>query len=61
MVDSMSEADFKVMVLNDTPVVQLPARLSVLEAVTFKETCQQFLLMSSLPEKIIFDFSQTTF
>ncbi len=49
------------MVLNDTPVVQLPARLSVLEAVTFKETCQQFLLMSSLPEKIIFDFSQTTF
>ncbi|HBB32749.1 MAG TPA: anti-anti-sigma factor [Cyanobacteria bacterium UBA8803] len=61
MVNSMSEADFKVILFNDTPVVQLPVRLSVLEAVAFKATCQQLLQKSSLPKQIIFDFSQTTF
>lgn len=61
MVDSRSETDFQVTQLNNIPVVQIPPRLSVLEAVTFKETCQQFLLMKSLPPELIFDFSQTTF
>lgn len=61
MVDSMSDADFQVMLLHDTPVLQLPARLSVLEAVTFKEACQQLLARNSVPKQIVFDFSQTTF
>ncbi|MFP4100589.1 anti-sigma factor antagonist [Coleofasciculus sp.] len=61
MGDSMSEADFKVILLHETPVMQLPARLSVLEAVAFKETFQQILHNHPLPPKIILDFRQTTF
>ncbi|MBE9125097.1 MULTISPECIES: anti-sigma factor antagonist [unclassified Coleofasciculus] len=61
MVDPMSETDFQVMLCNDTPVMQLPNRLSVLEAVAFKDTCNQVLQRDSLPQEIIFDFSQTTF
>jgi anti-anti-sigma factor len=61
MVNTVPEADCKVMFLKDTPVMQLPVRLSVLEAVAFKETCQQILQKSSIPEQIIFDCSQTTF
>ncbi len=61
MGDSMSEADFKVILLHETPVMQLPARLSVLEAVAFKETFQQIFQNHPLPPKIILDFRQTTF
>ena len=62
MVDPVSPADFKVMFFNDTPVIiQLPPRLTVLEAVAFKTTCQELLQGSSVPEQIIFDLSQTTF
>jgi len=57
----MSDADFKVILLHETPVMQLPARLSVLEAVAFKETFQQILQNHPLPPKIILDFCQTTF
>ncbi len=61
MVDPVSPPDFKVMFLNDNPVIQLPPRLSVLEAVAFKTTCQEFLQESSVPEEIIFDLSETKF
>ncbi|MFP4121337.1 MAG: anti-sigma factor antagonist [Coleofasciculus sp.] len=61
MGDSMSEADFKVILLHETPVMQLTDRLSVLEAVAFKETFQQILQNHPLPPKIILDFRQTTF
>lgn len=61
MVDPVSPADFKVMFFNDTLVIQLPPRLSVLEAVAFKTTCQELLQGSSVPEQIIFDLSQTKF
>jgi len=36
-------------------------RLSVLEAVNFKTTCQQLFSGSAVPSKIVLDFSQTTF
>jgi anti-anti-sigma factor len=49
------------MLLDDTSVIQIPPRLSVLEAVAFKETCQQLLQKSPIPKKIIFDFSHTRF
>lgn len=55
------ETDFPIAFLNQTPLVQLPPRLSVLEAVAFKNTCQQFLLPTAVPTEIILDFSQTTF
>ena len=47
--------------LDDTAIVQIPIRLAGNEAVTFKETCQQLLQNGSSPQKIIFDFSKTTF
>ncbi|HBE21615.1 MAG TPA: anti-anti-sigma factor [Cyanobacteria bacterium UBA11149] len=61
MVNLMSKVDFPVMPLQDISVVQIPVRLSVLEAVEFKETCQKFLENNSLPQKIVCDFSKTTF
>ncbi len=61
MVDPVSEVDFKVTLLNDTPAIQVPPRLSVLEAVDFKQTFQQLLQRSPLPQQIACDFSQTTF
>ena len=61
MVLPTPEANFQVKRLNDIPLVQLPARLSILEAVAFKETLQQ-LCKQGLPcQKIVLDFSQTIF
>ncbi|MEH1867236.1 MAG: sugar transferase [Nostoc sp.] len=45
--------------LNNTLLVQLPPRLTVIEAVTFRESFQTWLDDSSLA-KIILDFGQTT-
>ncbi|MBD6617284.1 anti-sigma factor antagonist [Komarekiella sp. 'clone 1'] len=55
------EVDFPVTSLNDTAIVQVPARLSVLEAVGFKQTCQGLTQSNSHPKQIIIDFHQTTF
>ncbi len=55
------EADFPVTFLNEIPLVQLPARLTVLEAVTFKQTCQQLAHGSSVARQIVLDFRLTTF
>jgi anti-anti-sigma factor len=41
--------------------MRLPVRLGVLEAVDFKESFQQFLEQSPVPNQFILDFSQTTF
>jgi anti-anti-sigma factor len=41
--------------------VEIPSRLAGVVAVAFKETSQQLLQESSVPKKVIFDFSQTTF
>lgn len=61
MADPVSETGFEVNFLNDTAVMQIPVRLAGVEAVAFKEACQQLLQKSPLPEKIVFDFSKTTF
>lgn len=61
MVDPVSNTNFKVTFSNDTAVMQIPVRLAGVEAVAFKESCQQILRENSLPKEIIFDFSQTTF
>ena len=44
-----------------TVIMTMPERLTVLEAVAFKENCQELLQDTSELEEIIFDFSQTTF
>ncbi len=61
MADPVSETGFEVNFLDDTAVMQIPVRLAGVEAVAFKEAGQQLLQKSPLPEKIVFDFSQTTF
>ncbi len=47
--------------LEEIPVIQLPTRLTGLEAVAFKTHCQQLMQRQSLPRYIILDFRKTTF
>ena len=61
MVSQTPEVNFKVTFPTDIPHVHIPARLSVLEAVAFKATCQQLITLNPVPPKIILDFNQTTF
>lgn len=61
MTSQSTEADFPITSLNEMAIVQVPARLSVLEAVGFKQTCQDLTQANSHPQKIILDFHQTTF
>lgn len=51
----------EVIVLQETTLIQVPQRLTVLEAVEFRKTCQELCQADSPPGKIIFDFSDTTF
>jgi anti-anti-sigma factor len=55
------ELNFPVKFLHETAVVQVAARLSVIEAVAFKKICQQLIQGSSSTKQIIIDFHQTTF
>ncbi|MBW4625263.1 MAG: anti-sigma factor antagonist [Brasilonema octagenarum HA4186-MV1] len=55
------EVNFPVTFSNDTAIVQVPVRLSVLEAVAFKQTCQEITLANPDTRQIIIDFHQTTF
>ncbi|MBD2505610.1 anti-sigma factor antagonist [Anabaena azotica] len=61
MTSQPTEVNFLVTTLNETVVVQVPTRLSVLEAVSFKQICQQLTQQDSHPKKIIVDFQATTF
>ncbi|CBN57099.1 MULTISPECIES: sugar transferase [Kamptonema] len=61
MVSQTPEAEFRVTYKGEIPSVHLPVRLSVLEAVAFKTTCQQFFSGTTIPSEIILDFNQTTF
>jgi len=48
-------------VLKETTLIQVPPRLTVLEAVEFRKTCHELCQADTPPGKIIFDFSDTTF
>ncbi|PMB25813.1 anti-anti-sigma factor [Fischerella thermalis CCMEE 5198] len=61
MISQPQEVDFPVMFLHDTAIVQVSERLSVLEAVAFKQTCENITQANPIPQKIIIDFQQTTF
>ncbi|TAF10526.1 MAG: STAS domain-containing protein [Nostocales cyanobacterium] len=56
-----TEADFPVTYLNDTAIVQVSIRLSVLEAVRFKQTCQSLIKPDSHPQQVVIDFQNTIF
>lgn len=60
-IDKIPAVDFRVKFLEESPQIQAPSRLSVLEAVAFKQKFQQLCQGSPLPSQIIIDFSQTTF
>ncbi|MBW4650069.1 MAG: anti-sigma factor antagonist [Kastovskya adunca ATA6-11-RM4] len=61
MVDPTPEVDFKIMFCDGTPMMELPKRLSVLEAVAFKQACQRLCQDNDVPNKIVLDFNQTQF
>lgn len=51
----------EVIVLQETTLIQVPPRLTVLEAVEFRKTCHELCQADTPPSKIILDFSHTTF
>ncbi|WGV25624.1 anti-sigma factor antagonist [Halotia branconii] len=61
MTSQPTEAEFPITSLNETAILQMPTRLSVLEAVGFKQTFQELTQADSYPKRIIIDFQQTTF
>jgi len=61
MSNQPTEVNFPVTLLEDMVRVQVSGRLSVLEAVSFKETCEQLIAADTTPSKIVIDFGQTTF
>lgn len=61
MTSQPKEVNFPVTFSNNTAIVQVPARLSVLEAVAFKQTCQEITRAFPDTKQIIIDFHQTTF
>ncbi|VEP18916.1 Anti-sigma factor antagonist [Hyella patelloides LEGE 07179] len=61
MINQPSEAQFTLYQSQDNPTVQLPERLTVLEAVAFKETFDQLLQHNLSGKQIILDCSKTRF
>jgi anti-anti-sigma factor len=61
MATQLPDADFPIVFYEGNPVIQIPSRLTGLEAVAFKHTCHHLLAQPLLPAKIILDFSQTQF
>ncbi|MGB6296117.1 MAG: anti-sigma factor antagonist [Rivularia sp. (in: cyanobacteria)] len=55
------EVNFPVKLSEDTVRVEVSVRLSVLEALDFKQTCEELINANPTPKKIIIDFRQTNF
>ncbi|MDJ0715384.1 MAG: anti-sigma factor antagonist [Prochloraceae cyanobacterium] len=56
-----SNNNFPITTSENTAVIELPERLSVLEAVDFKNTCHQLLEGNHIPTQIVLDFDKTGF
>lgn len=56
-----AEEDFPIIFGDQAAVIQMPQRLTVLEAVAFKHACHQLLKKKSILQQITLDFSQTQF
>lgn len=61
MIDETPEIRLPLSFLQDNPIVELPERLTVLEAVVFKQTVSQLLQQNIIHQCIILDFSKTRF
>ncbi len=61
MTSQPQQANFPVTFLDESALVQVPQRLSIIEAVAFKQTCQEITEAIAPPKQIIVDFHQTTF
>ena len=61
MINETPETQFPLSLVQETPVVELPGRLTVLEAVAFKQTVARLLKEDSVHHQIVLDFSQTKF
>lgn len=61
MTSSSSAENFPVTLTPSIATMTMPPRLSVLEAVAFKQNYQQLLQNSPIPPKIVLDFQQTRF
>lgn len=61
MTDKTSKIEFPITYSQDNPVVELPERLTLLEAVAFKQTVCQLLTRVKTHQKLILDFGQTRF
>jgi anti-anti-sigma factor len=61
MTSQIPNLNFPIIDIDSNPVIQLPERLSILEAVSFKETYHQLLEQKPLPKQIVLDCAQTQF
>lgn len=58
---SPSSSQFPISQNNETVTIQISPRLTVVEAVPFKELCHSVFEQSTPPKKVIFDFHDTQF
>jgi anti-anti-sigma factor len=61
MTSQPQKADFPVIYLENTAVVQVSPRLSVLEAIGFKQTCQNLTQADAHTKQVVIDFQHTIF
>ncbi|MDJ0571387.1 MAG: anti-sigma factor antagonist [Pleurocapsa sp. MO_192.B19] len=61
MIDETPEIKFPLSFCQDSPTVELPERLTVLEAVVFKQTVSQLLQQNISHQQIVLDFGKTRF
>jgi anti-anti-sigma factor len=61
MTSQTPKLNFPIIEIDSIPVIQLPERLSILEAVNFKETYHQLLEKKPLPRQIVLDCRHTQF
>ena len=55
------ETSFPIVIIDNHPVMKMPKRLTVLEAVLFEQVCHQYLASGPLSEQLILDFEETEF
>ncbi|MGB3692492.1 MAG: STAS domain-containing protein, partial [Spirulinaceae cyanobacterium] len=55
------EADFKTNFSDQVASIEMPERITILEAVAFKATFQEILVVTPSPQKIVLNFTKNTF